>query len=67
MTRDALTCEPPADSSATCCVCGRWTLAPLPVRRVARPSGAPMTVHACPEHAQTLVPAPVPGELDGDT
>jgi hypothetical protein len=66
MTRDALTTEPPPETTATCCVCGRLTLAPLPVRTITRPSGPPHTLHTCPQHAHTLTPAPVPGELEQD-
>ncbi|MGW6456681.1 hypothetical protein ACWF94_12285 [Streptomyces sp. NPDC055078] len=64
MTRDALTSEPPAESGATCCICHRRTLAPLPVRHIERASGPPVTLYACPTHAQTLTPAPDPGELE---
>jgi hypothetical protein len=64
MTRDGLTSEPPAAFGATCCVCGCWTLAPLPVRDIERASGAPVTLYACPRHAERLMPAPVTGELE---
>lgn len=67
MIRDALTGATPQEVGATCCVCQRWTLAPLPVRDVERMSGPPVTLHACPTHAATLTPAPVPGELEPDT
>lgn len=67
MTRDGLTAKTPAEFGAVCCICRCWTLAPLPVRYVERMSGAPITLYACPPHAETLTPAPNPGELEADT
>ncbi|MGW4030543.1 hypothetical protein ACWEFL_14680 [Streptomyces sp. NPDC004838] len=66
MTRDALTEEPSPGFRAQCCVCGEWSRAALPVRYIPRTSGAPVTLYACPPHAETLVPAAAPGELEQD-
>jgi hypothetical protein len=67
MTRDALTeDQPPPGFRAQCCVCGEWSRAALPVRHVERPSGAPVTLYACPVDAVSLMPAPVSGELRPD-
>ncbi|MGX2997463.1 hypothetical protein JNUCC64_24925 [Streptomyces sp. JNUCC 64] len=69
MTRDALLLDgPPAETGAHCCVCGRWTTAPVVIGYTNHsghdgtgdatgtgpgPSTAPITHHACPRHLVT--------------
>ncbi|MGW6458975.1 hypothetical protein ACWF94_24165 [Streptomyces sp. NPDC055078] len=64
MTRDAIISDPTPAPGAYCCVCKKWTSAPMPVRHIERASGPPVTLYACPRHVVGLAPAPVAGELN---
>lgn len=64
MTADGLTAELPPTRAAHCCRCERWTGTPVEVRYIERASGPGVTLYACPDHAQDLIPGPLPGELD---
>ncbi|MGW4205203.1 hypothetical protein [Streptomyces sp. NPDC004726] len=62
MTAESLTTELPPAHSALCCLCGRYTTAPVVVRYVERSSGPGLIVYACPEDAMALAPGPGPDE-----
>ncbi|WP_340558591.1 hypothetical protein [Streptomyces sp. GSL17-111] len=49
---------------AWCVVCGTRTCAPVPVRWIETTSGPGTTLYACPCHAASVPPGPVPGELE---
>lgn len=57
----------PKCSGAVCCRCHQWTHAPVPVRYIPRPSGAGVTLYACPSHAVEFPHGPTPGELEQGT
>lgn len=48
---------------AVCIVCHVRTEAPVAVREIHSTSGPGTTLWACPEHAPSLAPGPMPGEL----
>ncbi len=50
----------PAPRRAVCCRCRNWTYAPIPVRCVPCPSGAGITLYACPSHAVFFGVGPTP-------
>ncbi|MEU3597337.1 hypothetical protein ABZ714_01175 [Streptomyces sp. NPDC006798] len=59
MTRDSLTQNPPPSTDRTCALCGRTTPAAVEIGyHDGRDS------YACPEHATTAVPGPLPYELE---
>ncbi|WP_445397095.1 hypothetical protein ACSMX9_24770 [Streptomyces sp. LE64] len=54
MTRDALISGPPAESGAHCCLCGRWTTAPVVIGYDCQGGGAGFVAHrVCPQHVAT--------------
>ncbi|AZK98747.1 hypothetical protein B7R87_31625 [Streptomyces tsukubensis] len=63
MTVESLLVPLPPPLIAFCRVCGRVTTAPVEVGYVERASGPGLVMYVCPEHATTLTPGPVPGEL----
>ncbi|MFE4594144.1 hypothetical protein [Streptomyces laurentii] len=62
MTRSTPAEATPTPSGATCCRCKRWTYAPVEVGYIERPSGPGVTLYACPSHAVSMTPSPMPGE-----
>lgn len=63
MTRDALFAPPPLGRVALCIACKTLTTVPVPVRYIESTSGPGTTLWACPEHAESVAPGPMPGEL----
>lgn len=64
MTVDGLTIPAPVGDVALCIVCRTNTRAPVQVRYIESTSGPGTSLWACPEHAASVTPGPVPGELD---
>ncbi|QKM66018.1 hypothetical protein STSU_001425 [Streptomyces tsukubensis NRRL18488] len=64
VTMESFLAPPPPPLTAVCRVCGRVTTAPVEVGYVERASGPGLVQYVCPEHAVTLTPGPVPGELN---
>ncbi|WP_445269076.1 hypothetical protein [Streptomyces sp. DSM 41634] len=48
---------------ALCITCKQVTTAPVAVREIHSTSGPGTTLYACPEHAESVAPGPMPGEL----
>ncbi|MFF2788661.1 hypothetical protein ACFVT6_18125 [Streptomyces sp. NPDC058049] len=63
MTIDGLTTPPPLGNVAVCVKCHCLTATPVAVRHIESTSGPGTTLWACPEHAASVAPGPMPGEL----
>lgn len=50
MRRDALTGHPPEPLRVRCCVCGRWTEAPVTIGYSSASGAWSVTHYVCPDH-----------------
>lgn len=62
MTRDALTGRVPEPPRERCCVCGRWTAAPVVIGYGRVGCGDAVTHHVCPEHVHAAASGPCAAE-----